>query len=116
VESFKDASDDRLPLRYAALIGGECAGTVSIVSNDLKTQDELSPWLAAVFVRPDFRSRGIAKALIRRASADAKRLGYGILYLRTEHAAGYYERLGWVHVRDADDEYGIHTSVYRYTL
>lgn len=116
LENLEAACDNRVPLRYVALVGGECAGTVSLVANDLKTQDELSPWIAAVYVRPDFRGRGFAAALIGRACADAKRLGYGIVYLRTEHAAGYYERLGWAHVRDTDDEYGIHTSVYRYTL
>jgi thiamine pyrophosphokinase len=116
LENLKGSGDTRLPLTYLALIGGECVGTVSVVMNDLKTQETLSPWLAAVVVRPDYRGRGIAEALIRRACADAKRLGYGILYLRTEYAGGYYKRLGWEHVCDTDDEYGIRTSVYRYQL
>lgn len=116
LSNFQNTFDDRLPVTYVAVIDGICAGTVSIVTNDLKTQTARSPWLAAVFVRPAYRNRGLAAVLISRAHEDARRFGFSELYLRTEHAAPYYKRLGWEAVCEAADEYGIQTLVMKYTL
>lgn len=113
VQNFKSTSETEWPVTFVAIEGGRCVGTVSIFGNDLKTQSELKPWLAAIIVSPEFRKQGIGSALISRACSVAKALGYGILYLRTEHAAQYYERLGWEFVGHAVDEYGIDTDVYK---
>lgn len=110
--NFRNTSEMAWPVTLVAIEDNCCVGTASIFGNDLKTQNILTPWLAAVFVAPEFRKRGIAATLIERASATAKELGYRVLYLRTEHTALYYERRGWEFVRHDVDECGIDTDVY----
>lgn len=110
---FQNTSETEWPITFIAIEGCQCVGTVSIVGNDLKTQNALTPWLASVIVSPEYRKRGIASTLINHACSAAKALGFEKIYLRTEHAAQYYERLGWVFVRHAVDEYGIDTDVYQ---
>lgn len=106
---------DILPIRLIATFGGQCAGTVSLVENDLKCRD-YTPWLAALYVDKDHRNKGIAKALISSTQDIAKRLGYNELYLRTEHASEYYRKLGWKFVERCSDDYGLKPDVFKYTL
>lgn len=115
-DNLRKAGETESPITFVAIENGQCVGTVSIFSNDLKTQSALSPWLAAVIVCPEFRNQGIASSLIKHACSVAKSLGFGVIYLRTEHAAQYYERLGWEYVRHTADEYGIETDVYKLNL
>lgn len=116
IQNLKKASETEFPITFVAIENRECIGTVSIFSNDLKTQSDLTPWLAAVIVRPEFRNRGVAAALIKHACGVAKSLGFSTIYLRTEHAAQYYERLGWEFICSAVDENGIETAVYKLSL
>ena len=94
---------DALPIRLIALLGGQCVGTVSIVENDLKCRD-YTPWLAALIVDKDYRGHGIGKRLISHVQTLARQMGYKELYLRTEHASGYYKKLGWQFVEKCVDQ------------
>ena len=51
----------------------EPVGTAGLVREDLETRPDLTPWLAGLFVRPEFRGRGHATALVRRVEAFAAR-------------------------------------------
>lgn len=89
-----DATDpDRIPLSLLALWDGEPAGTVNFIACDSQRRPDLTPWLAALVVRPEFRKRGIGAALVSRCCEEARRLGYGELYLGTDIPA-FYEPLG----------------------
>jgi GNAT superfamily N-acetyltransferase len=61
----------------------------------MDTRPDLSPWLAALFVIPSHRGRGIGTALIRRCEREAWSVGANRLYLHTTTAQDLYERLGW---------------------
>ena len=50
------------------------------------------------------RREAWATALVRHATARAAELGVGTLYLYTERARAFYERLGWRHLGDEDHE------------
>jgi predicted N-acetyltransferase YhbS len=78
-----------------AFVEGEPAGSVSLVQHNMDTRPELSPWLAALWVRPERRGREVGTALVRRCEEEARRLGVRRLHLFTEEASGFYERLGW---------------------
>ena len=39
-------------------------------------------------------------------------MGYTKLYLRTEHAAEYYQKLGWLFIDERIDEFGIETKIF----
>lgn len=73
----------------------------------MDTRMDLTPWLAGVFVAPDFRRRGIGSALVERVVQHATQLGVMRLYLYTPTADQVYSRLGWsalvrTHYRGAD--------------
>jgi hypothetical protein len=42
VKYFSDRNSETFPLTLIAIINDECVGTVALVENDLKTQNELS--------------------------------------------------------------------------
>jgi GNAT superfamily N-acetyltransferase len=89
------ASSDRIPLTVVALEGNEVLGSASLIEHDMETRMELTPWLAGVFVGPEFRRRGIGAQLVRRIIAEAERLKVPLLYLYTVHSEKFYAALGW---------------------
>ena len=86
---------DRIPLCLVALEGERCVGTVSIFVDDLHSRQDLTPWLAALYVDAAYRNRGIGGALIERLLEVARGLGIRRLYLHTETASEYYRKKGW---------------------
>jgi len=89
-----DATDpDRIPLSLLALWDGAPAGTVNLIACDSQRRPDLTPWLAALVVPPEFRRRGVGAALVRRCCEEARRLGHGELFLGTD-IPGFYEPLG----------------------
>jgi len=104
-----------LPVRLIALFGGGCAGTVSLVENDLRCRD-YTPWLASLVVEKEYRSRGFGRLLIEQCKNAACDLGFKELYLRTETAGGYYRKLGWSFVEVCTDEFGLEPEVFRMDL
>ncbi len=93
---------DRIPLTMLALEDGQPAGTASIFLHDMETRHELTPWLAAVYVLPEFRNRGIGSGLVRAIEAAAKRLQLERLYLFTPDQEAFYARLGWTTIETAE--------------
>ena len=87
---------DGIPLTVVALEEGKVLGSASLIAHDMDTRPELTPWLAGVFVGPEYRRRGIASELVRRIVAEAARLDVPLLYLYTVHSEKLYENLGWV--------------------
>jgi len=85
----------RIPETFVALEGDRLVGTASIVKHDMSTRSELSPWLSAVYVPPEFRNRGIGSKLVRKAMQEAEILGVKRLYLYTPDRMRFYTRLGW---------------------
>lgn len=77
-----------------ALVDGVPAGSVFLVENDLDTHAHLAPWLAGLFVLPEFRHIGLGQRLVTAVVAAAATLGYERLYLYTS-IGQYYRRQGW---------------------
>ena len=84
-----------IPTTYVALDGGELLGSVTLVDHDMSTRLDLSPWLAGVYVKRERRGQGVGSALVRHAVAAAGKMGVERLYLYTNPAQGFYEKLGW---------------------
>lgn len=85
----------RVPQTFIAVDGDQLLGSASLVSADLPSRDDLSPWLASVYVDPPFRNRGIGAALVERVAQEAQSLEFPTLYLFTPDRAPFYSRLGW---------------------
>ena len=106
---------DKLPVRLIAIDEGDCTGMVSIVDNDLQCRD-YTPWLAALYVKKECRSRGIGELLIESVKQITKDMGYSELYLKTEHTSGYYYRLGWEFVESCEDNFDLVPDVFKVSL
>jgi ribosomal-protein-alanine N-acetyltransferase len=101
----KGANKETLPLTLIALYHSKPAGTVSLWKTDA-TRNDLTPWLAALYVHPFYRNKKISVALIDRLTAEAGRLGLTELYLVTEEAKGLYSRFGWAEIEQVTTPYG----------
>ncbi len=73
----------------------ELLGSAAIVENDMETKPELTPWLASVFVAPEYRNQGIGSQLVKHVMQKAKQAGIEALYLFTPDQANFYQKLGW---------------------
>lgn len=88
-------SRDGLPTALIALAAGRPAGTACVNLDDMSSRPELTPWLANLYVAPEYRGRGIAGALVRAAEDAARRAGHARLHLYTPDQERLYARLGW---------------------
>ena len=103
---------DDIPLIYVAFADGAPAGCVALLRADLFSRQDLSPWMADLFVVPEYRSRGIGSALQDLILGKAKELGYGEVYLYTP-LTGYYEKKGWTYLGDEMDRDGEIVRIYK---
>ncbi len=85
-----------IPETWVAEDGNDWLGSVSLLQHDHEDIDRYAPWLASLYVRPQARGRGVARALIGHCVGQAARLGVDPLYLYcTDALLPYYARLGW---------------------
>lgn len=94
LERISKGKRDSLPIGLAIFEGAHPLGTVSLIDADLGERPDLSPWLAALYVDPAGRSKGLGKTLVESCIHEARRLGYPTLYLHTT-ISSFYERMGW---------------------
>lgn len=84
-----------IPTTVVALADEQPIGSASLLASDLDGWESLSPWLASVFVAPDWRGQGVGRRLIDRVVEEARALGVKQLHLWTAGQQAYYEGLGW---------------------
>jgi GNAT superfamily N-acetyltransferase len=101
-ESFDDRLRRMQPHLHASFIPGTYVaidsspvGSASIIENDMETRPELTPWLASVYVKPDFRHRGIGRQLVNHIEKLAGEHNIRQLFLFTPDQQAFYQRLGW---------------------
>ena len=78
-----------------ALDGDTPVGTASLDPEDLPVRPDLGPWLASVFVQPEYRTHGIGAMLTARVEHEAREHGVTRLYLHTTDREAFYARRGW---------------------
>lgn len=91
-----------VPSVFVALQGETPVGTASLVADDMSDRRDLTPWLASVFVPPEWRGRGIASRLVRRVEDEAQAHGVAHFYLYTPDQQALYRRLGWRDIEARD--------------
>ena len=52
---------DTVPYSVIALAEGEPVGSCCVIENDCIHRPQYAPWVAAVYVSPDFRRRGLSR-------------------------------------------------------
>ena len=70
-------------------------GTASLVIHDVKDRLELSPWLAAVYVPPEHRGKGIGAKLVKSIELLSAQLDVEKLYLFTPDREAFYASMNW---------------------
>jgi N-acetylglutamate synthase-like GNAT family acetyltransferase len=104
------AGREGIPSIFIAVSEDQLLGSAAIVKHDMDDKPHLSPWLAAVYVKSEYRNEGIATELISHCEAETARLGFSKWYLCTEFGSKFYENLGWKHLECAEHE-GVEISV-----
>jgi GNAT superfamily N-acetyltransferase len=91
------------PQSFVLLAGEVPCGTASFMSADLEIRNDIGPWLAGVYVVPEARGQGCAQRLVAAVEEAARRAGHESLFLYTNDAQGFYDRLGWYAIGEAVD-------------
>jgi len=87
---------DPIPFAQIAHDDKSFLGTASVIVSDLAERPHLTPWVAAVWVEPHARQRGVGGALVNRATRDCFALGVSRAYLCAQPTrSAFYERLDW---------------------
>ena len=81
---------------FVAVADGEVVGTCLLVANELEPLHDVSPWLAGLIVDKRYRSSGIGGALVRAIEDSARAARIESIYLYTDEAEPFYQRLGWI--------------------
>jgi GNAT superfamily N-acetyltransferase len=104
----ENLEDTPIPFALVAHDGDTFLGMASVISSDLEERPQWTPWVAAVWVEPDARGRGIGSALVDRATKDCFALGTGRLYLCARpQRSSFYEGLGWTPIEENVGRHGL---------
>jgi GNAT superfamily N-acetyltransferase len=75
-----------LPQTYVLLLDDWPVGTATLAARDLEERPDLTPWLAGVFVAPDWRGRGYAALLVSAVENVCLQRSIATLWLYTRNA------------------------------
>lgn len=104
-----------LPITFIAAEGEMLLGTVGLWRCDLISRKDLYPWMAALYVAPEARGRGLAGKLQQHVIGYARTQGYSELFLYSA-CRDFYERFGWQYIGEGLDYPAVAVSLYRYDL
>lgn len=104
-----------LPVTFIAVENETLLGTVGLWRCDLISRQDLYPWMAALYVAPEARGKGLAGKLQQHVIEYARTLGYCELFLYSA-CRDFYERYGWQYIGEGLDYPATAVSLYRYDL
>ena len=104
------ASDQSHGVALVAKADGEPVGTCLLAESEIEPNHDVSPWLAGLFVVPEYRRKGVGAASVRAIEDQARQRELSRVYLYTTHAVGFYKRLGWK-VMDRTNWQGFDTAL-----
>ena len=93
---------DGLPLAVVAFVKDVAVGTGCLKTNDFTARPDLCPWVAGIYVIPDYRRRGVASIILQRLEQESVNLGYPCCFLWTASAELLYFKHGWEVVERVD--------------
>lgn len=101
----EDMTPSPIPFALVAHRGETFMGTASVIMSDLEERPQYSPWVAAVWVEPQYRMREIGTALVMRAAEAAFALNIRRVYLcAAPERRRFYTRQGWTPVEEGVGE------------
>lgn len=120
-EYRRRAEADSLPYSFVACMDDLPVGMVSIKFNDMLNRPDLSPWLSALYVVPEYRNTGIGQLLISAVVQDCednniKRVFLFVDSRHVEKLAKFYTRRGWIYLDEERDSDGNITKIFFYEI
>ncbi|MBE6150069.1 MAG: GNAT family N-acetyltransferase [Firmicutes bacterium] len=85
-------NNDKL-ISVLGLVENELIGFISLFKYDGDERKDLTPWYATMYVKKEYRGKGYSKILNDTILNEAKTLGYGKVYLKSD-LINYYEKFG----------------------
>lgn len=104
-------SIDDIPRFYIALNDDSIIGTYALLRNDFISRQDLFPWLACLYVDPNFRGNEIGSQLLKHALSEAANKGFSNLYLSSD-LENFYEKYGWTHIAEGYGASGGSIKIY----
>src|SRR5204862_2385302 len=83
---------DHLPIAWVAHANGQLLGTAALRVHDLEGRENMTPWLAGVFMGPQVVCRGTVRAARPTVAEAARSRGIQTLYLFTLDKQAWYLR------------------------
>ncbi|GGX38696.1 GNAT family N-acetyltransferase [Saccharospirillum salsuginis] len=91
-EKLALATEDALPMAWVAWHERKPVGCVNLIENDDEARQHLRPWIAALYVEPDYRKRGVALDLIETVLSAAAGHGESECFLGTDIPSFYLKQ------------------------
>ena len=96
-----------LPLGFALVDDdGYLVGFCVLKKENLKKYPEISPWLSDVMILEGYRGKGYGKILVSYAEELLKELGYDTIYVWTDQAPDFYQKLGFIYQQEVEKNEG----------
>ena len=92
---FGRMNESEMPITLIAHDERGVLGTACLKATDMEILPDLTPWLASVFVHPDYRGQGVATALIMEVEKIARQQGFDKIHVFNPIAQGVFEKMGW---------------------
>jgi len=120
-EYKRRAEPDSLPCSFIAFWGELPVGMVSVKETDMISRRELSPWLSALYVSPDYRERGVGTELIRAVFNLCSSRGFKRVFLFIDSRfikalEKFYGNQGWIFLDMDTDSDGNRTKILFHEL
>lgn len=90
----KYLGDELVPSTYIVLDADTLVGSAALIEYDMD-KPGWTPWLASVYIRPEYRKQGIATRLIQHVMNTAGVAGVEKLFLFTPDQSDFYSKRGW---------------------
>ena len=95
IENYMDSN--KIPIMIVAVDDDKYVGNVSLIDDDFPEIARDRVWITELYVLPEYRNKGIAKILIKKALDTAKNCDLQEVYLSClENLVCYYEKLGFI--------------------
>lgn len=82
------------PITFIAVKNNKLVGTVGLWRADLMSRQDLYPWLAALYVKEEYRNMGIAQSLQDKLIDYCKFKNINEVFVWAD-VPKYYEKTGW---------------------
>lgn len=92
------------PTVWVLLKDEHAIGMITLCLDDVENRPELNPWLAGLYITPQYRGKGHALQLIAHIEAEASKAAIERLSLYTDGSAGLYSKAGWNIIETFDEK------------